>query len=74
MHLELKDYALREDIFGFRNEQVKIMDASAVVSLGFGVESLRHCGMLLPWRLLVSELRMHGVTRCCSLGVSWFRS
>ena len=73
MHLELKDYALREDIFGFRNGKVKNMDASAVVSLGFGVESLRHRGMLIPWCLLVSELGMHGVTRCCSLGVSWFR-
>ena len=37
MLLELKDYALREDIFGFRNGLVKKLDASAVVSLGFGV-------------------------------------
>ena len=51
MRLELKDYALREDIFGFRNGKVKIMDASAVVSLGFGVGSLWHCGMLLPLNL-----------------------
>ena len=43
MRLELKFYALGVErshaAIRFRNGEVQIMDASAVVSLGFGVDS-----------------------------------
>ena len=46
-------------------ECCRIMDASAVVSLGFGVESLQHYMMLLTWRLVVSGLDIYDITTRC---------